>query len=71
MYNAARPIAGAVFLLDGSSSIALGFILICLSCSAVINLCSSLQMIIGFDIAGPELNYLPSMYKDSFLKVII
>ena len=26
-------------------------------------------MIIGFDIAGPELNYLPSMYKESFLKV--
>ena len=25
--------------------------------------------IIGFDIAGPELNFLPSMYKDSFLKV--
>ena len=27
------------------------------------------ELIIGFDIAGPELNYLPSMYKDSFLKV--
>ncbi len=27
------------------------------------------KLIIGFDIAGPELNYLPSMYKDSFLKV--
>jgi len=27
------------------------------------------NMIIGFDIAGPELNYLPSMYKDSFSKV--
>ena len=27
------------------------------------------DLIIGFDIAGPELNYLPSMYKDSFLKV--
>ena len=27
------------------------------------------EIIIGFDIAGPELNYLPSMYKDSFLKV--
>jgi len=27
------------------------------------------ELIIGFDIAGPELNYLPSMYRDSFLKV--
>jgi len=27
------------------------------------------KLIIGFDIAGPELNYLPSLYKDSFLKV--
>ena len=27
------------------------------------------ELIIGFDIAGPELNYLPSMYKDIFLKV--
>tara|TARA_B100000927_G_scaffold85223_1_gene68518 strand:- start:283 stop:1224 length:942 start_codon:yes stop_codon:yes gene_type:complete len=27
------------------------------------------EMIIGFDIAGPELNFLPSLYKDSFLKV--
>ena len=27
------------------------------------------ELIIGFDIAGPELNFLPSMYKDSFLKV--
>ena len=27
------------------------------------------ELIIGFDIAGPELNYLPSMYKESFLKV--
>ena len=27
------------------------------------------ELIIGFDIAGPELNYLPSMYKDSFLKI--
>ena len=27
------------------------------------------KLIIGFDIAGPELNYLPSMYKESFLKV--
>ncbi len=27
------------------------------------------DLIIGFDIAGPELNYLPSMYTDSFLKV--
>ena len=27
------------------------------------------ELIIGFDIAGPELNYLPSMYTDSFLKV--
>ena len=27
------------------------------------------RLIIGFDIAGPELNYLPSLYKDSFLKV--
>lgn len=27
------------------------------------------EMIIGFDIAGPEKNFLPSMYKDSFLKV--
>ena len=27
------------------------------------------QMIIGFDIAGPELNYSPSMYKESFMKV--
>ena len=26
------------------------------------------ELIIGFDIAGPEFNYLPSMYKDSFLK---
>ena len=27
------------------------------------------ELIIGFDIAGPELNYLPSMYKDSFLRL--
>ena len=27
------------------------------------------ELIIGFDIAGPELNFMPSMYKDSFLKV--
>ncbi len=27
------------------------------------------ELIIGFDIAGPELNYLPSMYKDIFLKL--
>ena len=27
------------------------------------------KMIIGFDIAGPELNFLPSMYKESFTKV--
>ena len=27
------------------------------------------ELIIGFDIAGPELNFLPSMYKDTFLKV--
>ena len=36
-----------VFWLLGSKMIELGFILICLNCSAVINLCSSLQMIIG------------------------
>ena len=27
------------------------------------------ELIIGFDIAGPEKNFLPSIYKDSFLKV--
>ena len=40
--------AGAVFLLQGSNNIAPGSTLIYLSCSAVINLCSSLQTIIGF-----------------------
>ena len=36
---------------------------------AVAELVEYKELIIGFDIAGPELNYLPSMYKDTFLKV--
>ena len=46
-FNAATVIAGAVFWLVGSNIIELGFIFTCLNCSAVINLCSSLQIIIG------------------------
>ena len=46
-FKAAKAIAGAVFRPKGSSNIALGFILIFLISSATINLCSSLQIIIG------------------------
>ena len=45
-------IAGAVFLGKGSSIIACGFTLISLICSATINLCSSLHIIIGANVLG-------------------
>ena len=45
--KADKAIAGAVFLPKGSSNIDLGFMLIFLISSATINLCSSLQIIIG------------------------
>ena len=47
-FKAAAVIAGAVFCEDGSNIMELGFILTSLNCSAVMNLCSSLQIIIGF-----------------------
>lgn len=46
-FKAETAIAGAVFLLIGSRRIEPGFTFICLSCSAVINLCSSLHITIG------------------------
>ena len=45
--NAESAIAAAVFLPKGSRSIISGITLIDLICSATINLCSSLQIIIG------------------------
>ena len=38
--------------------------------SAVADLAVEIKdKIIGFDIAGPEYNYLPSLYRDSFVKI--
>ena len=46
-FNAAKAIAGAVLRPNGSNKIVDGFTLIDLNCSATINRCSSLQIIIG------------------------
>ena len=44
----ASAIAGAVFLPKGSKIIEFGLTFISLNCSAKINLCSELEIIIGF-----------------------